>query len=648
MTVTREEARAYIREHAEDYLQKDGSKQGFICPICGSGSGNKGTGITTKDHIHFTCWAGGCFKNADIIDIIGLKYNCTTEAEKFKRAYEEFRIEPDTGKPKANTKPKAENKYTSNPIDKSKEDLKDYTAFFNKAHSAYKQTSYLRDRGISDAIADRFNIGFCKGFNYGGVQDDALIIPIGPHSYNIRFINQTDKGNRYRKRGEAGLFNPEALKSNKPIWVVEGEIDCMSILEAGGEAVGLGSTSGADLLTEYIHKHNLKPTLIIALDNDEAGIKTTEALKKGLYELNIKYIEKDLSWGSSTKVDANDILKESKARLEEIINDTNNDIKAMEAQEKAEAIADYKRNSAKSHLTAFLNGIQESVNTPYIPTGFKNLDEELDGGLFEGLYFIGAISSLGKTTFTLQIADQIAKSGHDVLIFSLEMARSELMAKSISRETLIQSNDINNARTTRGITTGKKYEGYTKAQLDLINTAIKSYSMYADNIYIIEGIGDVTASTIRNAVDKHIALTGNRPVVLIDYLQIIAPADIRATDKQNTDKAVMELKRISRDYKLSIIGISSFNRENYSTKVSMASFKESGAIEYSSDVLIGLQLKGQGEKDFNVDEAKGKSNSPENYRDIELVILKNRNGRTGGKAYYRYYAWFNYFKEVDG
>ena len=240
----------------------------------------------------------------------------------------------------------------------------------------------------------------------------------------------------------------------------------------------------------------------------------------------------------------------------------------------------------------------ENLNTPYTPTGFNKLDEELDGGLFEGLYFIGAISSLGKTTFTLQIADQIAKSGSDVLIFSLEMARSELMAKSISRETLIHG-DITNARTTRGITTGKKYETYTKAQLDLINTAIKSYSMYADNIYIIEGIGDVTPSKIRQAIETHINITGKKPVVLIDYLQIIAPTDMRATDKQNTDKAVMELKRISRDFKLSIIGISSFNRDNYTTKVSMASFKESGAIEYSSDVLIGLQLKGQGDKDLH-------------------------------------------------
>ena len=89
--------------------------------------------------------------------------------------------------------------------------------------------------------------------------------------------------------------------------------------------------------------------------------------------------------------------------------------------------------------------------------------------------------------------------------------------------------------------------------------------------------------------------------MLIDYLQIVAPADMRATDKQNTDKAVLELKRISRDFKIPVIGISSFNRDSYKAgggvnqgKVSMTDYKESGAVEYSADVLIGLEFAGAG------------------------------------------------------
>ena len=176
----------------------------------------------------------------------------------------------------------------------------------------------------------------------------------------------------------------------------------------------------------------------------------------------------------------------------------------------------------------------------------------------------------------------------------------------------------------------------------LINESIAEYSKYAKNIYINEGIGDIGAEQIKETVKNHIKYTGRKPVIIIDYLQILAPYSDRATEKQNTDKSVMELKRISRDFKTPVIGISSFNRASYKEAVTMEAFKESGAIEYSSDILIGLQLKGAGKKDFEANEAKSKD-----PREIELIILKNRNGKTGEKIEYKYYAPFNLFIEVE-
>ena len=72
--------------------------------------------------------------------------------------------------------------------------------------------------------------------------------------------------------------------------------------------------------------------------------------------------------------------------------------------------------------------------------------------------------------------------------------------------------------------------------------------------------------------------TGKTPLVIVDYLQIVAPYNERATDKQNMDKAVLELKRISRDFKLPVIAVSSLNRMSYGQRISMEAFKESGAI----------------------------------------------------------------------
>nr|CAZ72217.1 putative primase/helicase [uncultured bacterium] len=87
--MNREEARQYIIERGKDHLTPDKSGKGFICPICGSGSGRKGTGITTKDGVHFTCWAG-CFTNADIIDIIGLETGATDYNSKLEAAAAEI------------------------------------------------------------------------------------------------------------------------------------------------------------------------------------------------------------------------------------------------------------------------------------------------------------------------------------------------------------------------------------------------------------------------------------------------------------------------------------------------------------------------------------------------------------------------------
>ena len=144
-------------------------------------------------------------------------------------------------------------------------------------------------------------------------------------------------------------------------------------------------------------------------------------------------------------------------------------------------------------------------------------------------------------------------------------------------------------------------------------------------------------------------------MVLIDYLQIISPADTRATDKQNTDRAVLELKRLSRDYSLPVIGISSFNRDNYYSPVNLASFKESGAIEYSSDVLIGLQYYGmdyqEGETEKNREKrirelVKNQMAAAKhgNAQKLQVKVLKNRNG-CKGSSLIDFYPMFNYFAE---
>lgn len=290
--------------------------------------------------------------------------------------------------------------------------------------------------------------------------------------------------------------------------------------------------------------------------------------------------------------------------------------------------------------------IHNNATTQIYPTGFPQLDKVLDGGLYEGLYVLGADTSLGKTTFTLQIADNLAIQGHDVLIFSLDTARTELMAKSVSRisalEAVRQRLGLTQAKTSRGITTGSRYANYSQKEKDLINQSVKLYGEYSSNVYIQEGISTTGVQSVRNIVEQHIEATGKRPIVLIDYLQILAPYSERATDKQNTDKAVLELKRLSRDFKIPVWAVSSFNRGSYDKAVTMSSFKESGAVEYSADVLIGMELTGIGTKNFNEQKAMDKEE-----RELDIKILKNRYGKSGELIRFNFHSMFNYFEEAQ-
>lgn len=327
----------------------------------------------------------------------------------------------------------------------------------------------------------------------------------------------------------------------------------------------------------------------------------------------------------------------------------------IQQQEFEAAKDDYLLSSAYNTLPAFVDGIEDSVNTPVISTGFNNLDVILDGGLYEGLYTIGAISSLGKTTLALQIIDQIAQQGQDCIIFSLEMARYELIAKSISRNTFLSAEQKSLAKTTRGITSGTRWKNYSDEEKNLINTALRNYQQYADHIFIHEGVGDIGIEQIKEVVNNHIFLLHRKPVILIDYLQILDPVDRRATDKWNTDKAVLELKRLSRDCKIPILAISSFNRQSYIEPVNMGAFKESGAIEYSADVLIGLQYEGMDYKDDERDGDRQKrirklikdmeqaARSGE-AQQIQVKVLKSRNG-SKGQTSFNFYAMFNCFLE---
>ena len=236
----------------------------------------------------------------------------------------------------------------------------------------------------------------------------------------------------------------------------------------------------------------------------------------------------------------------------------------------------------------------------------------------------------------------MAKQGEHIIFFSLEQSRFELVAKGISRQTYILNPQ--EAKTSLAIMQNTDVA-------DIVIRAVQEYQEIAYNTNIVEGNFDINVDSIRQYIDTYIKFTKVKPIVVLDYLQILRPLDPKATDKQQVDYNVTELKRISRDFDIPIFVICSFNRENYTSVVDFTSFKESGAIEYSADVVMGLQLAvmkdikanaSQNEKREKINEAKN-----EIPRRVQLIGLKNRNGKSYFECEFEYYSAFNYFREIN-
>lgn len=276
----------------------------------------------------------------------------------------------------------------------------------------------------------------------------------------------------------------------------------------------------------------------------------------------------------------------------------------------------------------------------HIPTGFKRLDYIMGGGLPNGLTILGAVASLGKSTFSLQIAQNISSRGIPVIFFSLEMSKHEITLKSLQRYFF---------NTTANPVSRSKIKELLKNNDDSLNEAIEACRNETKTLFIVErnpGGGNFSGEDIFKYVKKFIDDTGTEPVVFVDYLQILDSPARFISDKVTVDKNIQELWRIANQYQIPVFVISSVNRDSYNRSISFSSFKESGGIEYSADMVLGMQytsLHGKKEdKYFDIDAEKKRD-----PREIEIFVLKHRYGKTGESSFFDFYPTFNSFEEKD-
>lgn len=637
-----------IKTHFKEYLEETGRKtRGLFTCISGTHE-DKNPSMSydaKKNMLH--CFS--CHTNYDLISLYA-KDNNLDDKKDFKKIIEELKEKYNISFSDTNKKIKK----TEN-IEEKKED---YSKYYEKCKKDINKTTYLTEkRGIGSTIIEKYNIGY-------DVSKNLVIFPCTKNYYEAR---STLENNSFRfskpKGATTELFNVENIKKNTykgVVFITESVIDALSLEEvvADIKTISLNSASNTSLLLDAIEKNNFKGAIVMMLDTDDTGIRASKELEKELNRIGIRNVimNKDASSYKGAK-DINEYLLKDKEGLEKEVSYIKS---ALEEVKKREALKILDEDNAFKYLDIFNKNIKKEDNNKPISTGISRLDKALDGGFYrKNLVILGAISSLGKTTLALQIADNIASQGEDVLIFSLEMSKEELIAKSLSRKMYQKAYDRKYtalALSTRDILKGKMFEDIktkeAEQQQEIYEEAYNEYKeQIAPTLYITEcnETTEINLETIEKRIKKQIEITDKKPFVIIDYLQIIKNEERGLTDKQAIDRIVVNLKRIARDNDITILLISAFNRNSYTTESNLASFRDTSTIEYTADVLLALQLEAldgvqEDDKKKNINEEQQKD-----VRALTLKILKQRLGKIADVKHIDFYAKNNYmnFKEYD-
>jgi replicative DNA helicase len=298
--------------------------------------------------------------------------------------------------------------------------------------------------------------------------------------------------------------------------------------------------------------------------------------------------------------------------------------------------------SAASRALELYDIFDGKKDTQAVSTGFKKLDTVLGGGLHDELYIIGGIPSVGKTSFALQMIDNMTRDGTDVLLYTLEMSALSVIAKIICRQAAsagMHGAPKPKSPTVREILYSDSFNGLCNEDKADLRALVAGYSAGAGKRLTIIDQAQSSATDVVYAARALAETTGCKTVVVVDYLQILADEKI-LSEKQHLDNSVLKLKALCSELHMPIVAISSFNRASYNSPTTMEAFKESGGVEYSADVLLALQYEGVNRKDYSL--AAEKNSKP---RQVELSILKDRYGEGSARLGYAFYSQCGHFVE---
>ena len=259
-----------------------------------------------------------------------------------------------------------------------------------------------------------------------------------------------------------------------------------------------------------------------------------------------------------------------------------------------------------------------------VDTGFTDLNKMTTGFGKGDLVIIAARPAMGKTSFALNMVQNLLKNGKGVAFFSLEMPAEQLMLRLLSIETSVplqklRVGDMNDEEWSR------------------LGTAVDR--MQASKLFV-DDQGSVNINQLRSRLRK---LKGQHPEIemaVIDYLQIMSGTGTRDRHLEVSEMS-RGLKMLARELEMPIVALSQLNRglESRNDKRPMLSdIRESGSIEQDADIILfvyrdDVYLYKEEKEREKAAKSEGKEFTPtyveKEEEEAEIIIGKQRNGPTG-------------------
>lgn len=242
-----------------------------------------------------------------------------------------------------------------------------------------------------------------------------------------------------------------------------------------------------------------------------------------------------------------------------------------------------------------------------MPTGFKRIDAMTSGFQKADLILIAARPSMGKTAFALNVCQHAAtREKKSIAIFSLEMAKEQLVQRMLSSEAFINNTSIRTGDI-------KEEEWIKLAQAGSVLGNSKVY---------IDDTAGITVSEMRSKCRK-LKLEHGLDCIMIDYLQLMNGSGKEESRQQEISNISRSLKALAREMECPVIALSQLSRapeQRADHRPMLSDLRDSGAIEQDADLVMFL---------YRHEYYFKEQTPPEDVGVGEVIIAKQRNGEIG-------------------